>query len=184
MPKVEAMPARPMSPYAVSKLATESYALAYGHSFDLPTLAFRFFNVYGPLQAAGHAYAAVIPTFIDAALAGRALPVFGDGEQSRDFTNVDTVASVLVDAVERRVVNDDPVNLALGTNTTLNALIAELETLFDTRLAIEQHPTRLGEVRASSADPSSLHALFPDVQPVSLRDGLTKTVGWFRQSAM
>ena len=75
-----------MSPYAVSKVATEQYALAYQQSFGMRTTAFRFFNVSGPGQSAGHAYAAVVPTFIDALLNGRAIPMQGDGTQSRDFT--------------------------------------------------------------------------------------------------
>ena len=183
MPKRESMPTRPLSPYAVTKLATESYALAYGHSYGLPTLAFRFFNVYGPMQPADHDYAAVIPTFIEACLRGRPLPVFGDGEQSRDFTNVGTVTAVLADAVERRVVSDDPVNLAVGTNTTINALIAELEGLMGRTFTIARHPARMGDVRSSSADPSALNALFPDIEPVPLKAGLIETVAWFRTRA-
>ena len=88
LPKGEREWVRPMSPYAVSKLATEQYALAYQQSFGLRTLAFRFFNVYGPNQPADHAYAAVIPVFVDALLRGRPLPLQGDGSQSRDFTYV------------------------------------------------------------------------------------------------
>src|SRR4051812_5976389 len=91
LPKTETLPTAPLSPYAVTKLATEGYALAYQHSFGTPALAFRFFNVFGPLQAAGHAYAAVVPAFVDAALDGRPLTIFGDGKQSRDFTYVETV---------------------------------------------------------------------------------------------
>ena len=87
LPKHVGLATRPVSPYAASKLAAEAYTLAYGHSFGLPTLSFRFFNVFGPLQAAGHAYAAVIPAFVDAALRGEPLPVHGDGTQSRDFTS-------------------------------------------------------------------------------------------------
>ena len=99
LPKHEALPTRPMSPYAVSKVATESYALAFQHSMGLPTLAFRFFNVFGPLQPADHVYAAVIPLFLDAAMAGRPLTVFGDGLQSRDFTYVDTVCETITRAI-------------------------------------------------------------------------------------
>ncbi|MGW5590375.1 NAD-dependent epimerase/dehydratase family protein [Streptomyces sp. NPDC003857] len=98
LPKHEGLPTRPLSPYAASKLATESYVLSYGHAFGLPALAFRFFNVYGPLQPAGHAYAAVVPSFVDAALRGRPLTVFGDGHQTRDFTYVGTVARSLYPA--------------------------------------------------------------------------------------
>ena len=102
LPKHEDLATRPMSPYAASKLATESYALAWQAAYGLPTLAFRFFNVFGPLQAAGHAYAAVIPAFVSAALAGEPLQVHGDGTQSRDFTYVGTVCRVLLDALGSR----------------------------------------------------------------------------------
>ena len=88
LPKHEGLRCAPLSPYAVSKLATESYAIAFAHCYGLECLAFRFFNVFGPLQAAGHAYAAVIPQFVSAALDGRPLPLDGDGTQSRDFTYV------------------------------------------------------------------------------------------------
>lgn len=86
LPKSEGLRPIPMSPYAVSKLAAESYAMAFQHCYELPTVAFRFFNVFGPLQMPGHAYAAVIPAFVEAALLGRPLPVHGDGTQTRDFT--------------------------------------------------------------------------------------------------
>src|SRR5262249_32603461 len=85
MPKREDMVCRPGSPYAASKLATEASAVSYGHSFGMRVLAFRFFNVFGPLQPAGHAYAAVVPAFVSAALAGEPLPIHGDGLQTRDF---------------------------------------------------------------------------------------------------
>ena len=119
LPKREDLATMPLSPYAASKLATESYALAYQHSFGLPVLAFRFFNVFGPLQAAGHAYAAVVPAFVSAALEGRPLIVHGDGKQSRDFTYVDTVTEVIADAIARGVTSPSPVNLAFGTRTDL-----------------------------------------------------------------
>ena len=99
LPKHEGLVAQPMSPYAVSKLAAEQYTLAWQHSYGLRTLAFRFFNVYGPRQAPGHAYAAVIPAFVHAALTGEPLTVHGDGTQSRDFTYVGTVVDVIVDAI-------------------------------------------------------------------------------------
>ena len=119
LPKHEGLATRPLSPYAASKLATESYTLAWGRAYGLPVLAFRFFNVFGPNQPAGHVYAAVIPVFIDAALHGRPLPVHGDGTQSRDFTYVDTLCSVVTDAIARRVTSDEPVNLAHGGRVSL-----------------------------------------------------------------
>src|SRR4029077_4947501 len=127
LPKHEGLPTRPMSPYAASKLATEAYVNAYSHSFGLPTLAFRLFNVFGPHQPAGHAYAAVVPAFIEAALAGRPVTIDGDGTPTRDFPLVDPVTTVIADAVGRGVTDADPVNLAFGTRTALLAVVAALE---------------------------------------------------------
>jgi UDP-glucose 4-epimerase len=180
LPKHEDLATMPLSPYAASKLATESYALAYQHSFGLPVLAFRFFNVFGPLQAAGHAYAAAVPTFVSAALEGRSLTVHGDGKQSRDFTFVDTVAEVIADALTRQVTSPSPVNLAFGTRTDLLTLIAELETIVGTRVVVEHTEARVGDVKHSQADSTRLRELFPDVVPTALPDALRATVDWFR----
>ena len=180
LPKHEDLATRPLSPYAASKLATEAYALAYGSSYGMATLAFRFFNVFGPLQAAGHAYAAVIPAFVDAALAGRPLPIQGDGTQSRDFTFVDTVTTVITDAIVRRVSSPEPVNLAFGTRTTLLDLIELLERQLGHPLEREHSAPRVGDVPHSQAANDRLRALFPDVVPVELDEGLQATVDWFR----
>lgn len=183
LPKSESLRPMPMSPYAVSKLATETYALSHGRVYGMDTLAFRFFNVFGPLQAAGHAYAAVVPAFVDAALGGRPLTVYGDGLQSRDFTYVDTVTAVLTAAVVGRRTSDEPVNLAYGTRTTLLELIAELTDVLGVDVAVEHADPRPGDVRDSQADSTRLAALFPDVAPTALREGLSATVAWFRKCA-
>lgn len=180
LPKSEFDWTRPMSPYAVGKQATEGYALAYQFSYGLKTLAFRFFNVYGPGQAAGHAYAAVIPKFLDAALNGRPLEIQGDGTQSRDFTFVDTVCAVIHDALVRQVHSPDPVNLAYGTNTTLLELIALMEGQLGREVTRDFVDPRVGDVRASQADSSKVRELFPAVTPVSLEPGLASTIEWFR----
>jgi UDP-glucose 4-epimerase len=180
LPKHEDLATLPLSPYAASKLATEAYALAYQQSFGLPALAFRFFNVFGPLQAAGHAYAAVVPAFVSAALEDRPLVVHGDGKQSRDFTFVDTVTEVIADAIARGVTSPGPVNLAFGTRTDLLSLIAELETVLGVPLKIEHVETRAGDVEHSQADSTRLQELFPDVVPTALPDALRATVDWFR----
>ena len=180
LPKHPDLATRPISPYAASKLAAESYTLSYGHVYDLPTLSFRFFNVFGPLQQAGHAYAAVIPVFVDAALSGKPLPVHGDGSQSRDFTFVDTLTSVLVDAVERRVTSDIPINLAYGTRTDLLGVIEQMQILMGEELAIDWLPDRRGDVRHSQADDSHLRELFPSIDPTSLEIGLKATIDWMR----
>ena len=150
LPKREDMVPMPVSPYAASKVAAESYALSYERSFGLPVLAFRFFNVFGPLQPAGHAYAAVVPTFISCALAGTPLPVHGDGTQTRDFTFVDTVVSVLTDAVRRRVTDPEPVNLAYGSRVSLLELIAALERVVGRELR-RDHVGAAGRRRARLA---------------------------------
>ncbi|MFD0527566.1 NAD-dependent epimerase/dehydratase family protein [Kitasatospora arboriphila] len=179
LPKRETMRTAPMSPYAVSKLATEAYLAAYHHCYGLGVLPLRFFNVFGPLQPAGHAYAAVVPAFLDAALAYRPLTVHGDGGQSRDFTYVGTVAQVLTEAVLRRVVHPDPVNLAFGTRTTLMELVGELGSVLGLPLETEHTEPRAGDVRDSQADNGRLRELFPDVRAVPLREGLERTAEWF-----
>ncbi len=180
LPKHTGLATRPVSPYAASKLAAEAYTLAYGHSYGLPTLSFRFFNVFGPLQAAGHAYAAVVPAFVDAALRGRPLPVQGDGTQSRDFTFVDTVTGVITDAIDRQVTCDDPVNLAYGSRTDLLGVIDLLRGLIDGDIEVQHGPPRAGDVPHSQADDSQVRALFPGIQPVALDIGLKATVDWMR----
>ena len=182
LPKHEREWVRPMSPYAVTKLATEQYPLAYQQSYGMETLAFRFFNVYGPRQKAGHVYAAVIPTFIDALLRGEALPINGDGSHSRDFTYVGTVCRVLLDACDRRLSHPEPVNLAFGTNTTLLELVARIEEAAGTSAEIQHRDPRPGDVRHSQADNAVLRSLFPDIQPISLVQGLDDTVAWFKES--
>lgn len=180
LPKNEDDWTRPLSPYAVSKLATEGYAIAYQASYGMRTLPFRFFNVYGPGQAAGHAYAAVIPKFIDAALHGQPLEIHGDGRQSRDFTFVADVCAVIMSAVERKLAHPGPVNLAFNTNTTLLELIAEMEAQLGQDVAKEFTDPRVGDVRASQADAVLLRELFPDVTPRPLTEGLAATLEWYR----
>lgn len=179
LPKHEGLQTAPMSPYAASKLATESYTLAYQYSLDLPTLAFRFFNVYGPLQPADHVYAAVIPRFVAAIMAGEPVSVHGDGQQTRDFTYVDTVCATITQAVERKVTNAGPVNLAFGTPLSLMDIIALLEERLGT-VAVEHTDPRTGDVRHSDADCTILRSLFPDIEPTPFETGLDATIEWFR----
>jgi UDP-glucose 4-epimerase len=178
LPKSEDLCPMPVSPYGVSKLTTESYALAYADCYGLDVLPFRFFNVFGPLQPADHAYAAVIPAFISAALEGRPLTVYGDGKQTRDFTYVQSVVAILVDAIARRVTSDSPINLAFGTRIPLLELIAELEGVLGRRLEVTYAEPRPGDVRDSQADMRRLRALFPAISPMQLSDGLRATVAW------
>lgn len=182
LPKSELDWTRPMSPYAVTKLGAEGYVLAYQYAYDLKTLAFRFFNVYGPKQAADHAYAAVVPKFIDAALRGEPLEIHGDGLQSRDFTYVDTVCSTLYAAIENRIVSSDPINLAFGTNTNLLDLVSLMREILGTDFPIKHIDSRPGDVRASQADGIRIKELFPSITPVPLGEGLRTTVEWFKKT--
>ena len=179
LPKHEDLATRPVSPYAATKLASEAYTLAWGHSYDVPVLALRFFNIFVPLQPPLHTYAAAIPSFLAAAFRGEPLPVYGDGTQSRDFTYVSTVVEVITDALRRRVDYPKPVNLAFGTNVSLLEVIDHLEGILGRPLHREHLPSRVGDVLRSQADSSTLLELFPDVRPTPLLEGLKATVRWF-----
>jgi UDP-glucose 4-epimerase len=180
LPKREDLTPMPLSPYAVSKLAAESYALSHAACFGFGALALRFFNVFGPLQAAGHAYAAVVPAFVAAALAGEPAVVHGDGRQTRDFTYVGTVCDVLASAVEDAIVSPRPVNLAFGSRSSLLDVLDRLEMILGQPIERVHTEERAGDVRDSQADQTALRALFPSVEPVALEDGLDRTVEWFR----
>jgi UDP-glucose 4-epimerase len=182
LPKHEGLATQPVSPYAATKLASESYTLAWGHSYGMPVLALRFFNVFGPLQPPLHTYAAVIPAFLSAAMQNQPLPVHGDGTQCRDFTYVDTVVSVIVDAIHRRVSHLEPLNLAFGKKITLLEVISELEVILDRNLSIDYQPPRVGDVARSQADSSALRRLFPDITASDLTDGLRSTAEWFQET--
>lgn len=181
LPKRIDQPTRPVSPYAVSKLAGESYVLSYQRCFDIPALAVRFFNVYGPSQDNAAAYSPVIPAFIVAALKGEGLPVHGDGEQSRDFTFVGSVAETLASAVVDGIFLDEPLNLAFGVRYSLLDVIGVIGETLDRPLSIDHLPERAGDVRHSQADPIQMQQHFPHVQPVELHDGLRRTIEWWQQ---
>lgn len=182
LPKAETDWTRPLSPYGASKLAAEAYTLAYQASYGLKTLAFRFFNVYGPGQSAGHAYAAVIPKFASAALAGEPVEIHGDGGQTRDFTYVGTVCDVLREAILEQVADPSPVNLAYGTNTSLLELLALMENHLGKPVPrVHVHP-RTGDVRASQADGLRMRELFGHVTPVPLDVGVQRTLEWYKKS--
>lgn len=172
MPKHELLAPRPLNPYAASKLHAERL-------LGPNALVFRFFNVFGPRQPARNRYAAVVPAFIDAALRDRALPVHGDGTQTRDFTFVTDVATVLADAVERRVVHDGPVNLAHGTRVSLLELADAIGALLHRQLRLDFLPSRCGDMHDTRADTTRFRSLFPDVEPTELKDGLRGTLTWF-----
>ncbi len=182
LPKHEGLAAAPSSPYAASKLAAESYARAYQDVFNLQAIAFRFFNIYGPLQSVGHPYAAAVPTFIARLVAGEPIPVYGDGRQTRDFTSVASVIEVLAEAVTARITHRGPVNLAFGSRTSLRELIAMLEEVSGRTAVIDPRPDRAGDIRDSQADCSTLLRLFPQARQEPLRRGLDNTLSWFLET--
>jgi UDP-glucose 4-epimerase len=184
LPKHEGLTPMPASPYAASKLAAESYALAHAACFDLGVLALRFFNVYGPLQTAGHAYAAVVPAFVSAALAGEPATIHGDGLQTRDFTYVGSVCDVMAAAVGERITSDRPLNLAFGGRFTLLEVLDALEVIVGHPIERVHTEPRPGDVRDSQADQTALRSRFPQIEPVHLADGLRRTVEWFRTGAV
>ncbi len=180
MPKHESLVPEPVSPYAATKLATEAYALAWGRSYGINVLVLRLFNVFGPLQAAGHAYAAVIPAFVSAALEGKEIDVHGDGTQTRDFTFVDSVTEVMARALTDGIGHDGPVNSAFGTRTSLLEVIGELESILGHAVRRRHTSPRAGDVHDSQADQSLLRSLFGDIDPVPFREALERTVAWYR----
>lgn len=180
LPRSEFDWTRPLSPYAVSKQATEAYANAYSSAYGMKTAAFRFFNVYGPHQRADHPYAAVIPRFISAALANNPLIVHGDGSQTRDFTFVESVCEAIHTTISDHLHFEHPVNLAFGSRTSLVELVATLEKLLGTRLAVENTELRAGDVAASQAETSLLQKALPNISAYTLETGLERTIEWFQ----
>ena len=181
LPKIENLPTRPLSPYAASKLATESYSLAWAHCYNMPVLAFRFFNIFGPHQPPHHTYAAAIPTFLSAAFQNIPLPVYGDGNQTRDFTYVDSVTKIIISAIENQTTYPEPVNLAFGSQTSILELINEIEKILGHSLPINFLPPRVGDITHSYADNKVLQMLFPDVEATKLSKGIEETITWFEK---
>jgi UDP-glucose 4-epimerase len=180
LPKVETLPPCPLSPYALQKYAGERYCQLYHRLYGLETVALRYFNVYGPRQNPKSEYAAVIPRFATACLAGEAPVVFGDGEQTRDFTFVaDAVAANLLAADAPRAAGE-VVNVAGGRRVSLNALLGELQALTGARTPARHEPARRGDVRDSLADLGRARELLGYAPRVDLRTGLARTVSFLK----
>jgi UDP-N-acetylglucosamine/UDP-N-acetyl-alpha-D-glucosaminouronate 4-epimerase len=180
LPKREEMTPAPISPYGVSKLAGEGYCRAFGEVYGLETVALRYFNVFGPHQDPRSDYAAAIPNFIAALMAGRAPVVFGDGEQSRDFTFVDNVVDANVLAMDAPGARGRVYNVACGERITINALVAELRELLASSVEVEYRPARPGEVLHSLADISAARRDLGYEPAVGLREGLERTIEHLR----
>lgn len=180
LPKMESDWTRPLSPYGVTKLAAEAYALAYATSFDLRVLPLRFFNVYGPGQRADHAYAAVIPAFISQAIRAQPVEIYGDGLQTRDFTFVDDVNSIIAESLRIGLSSEAPVNLAFGTRYSLQDIIGIIEKELGVEIEVRYKPPRPSDVRNSSADNSLLRELIPGIVKTDFSAGIRKTIEWFK----
>lgn len=173
----------PRSPYAVSKLAGESYCRVYATAFGLHTIALRYFNVFGPRQDPASEYAAVIPRFITAMLAGAAPVVYGDGEQTRDFTYIDNVVAANLLAATVPCEPGGVYNCACGAQSSLNQLIDILRDLTGYDGPLEYDEARPGDVRHSLADLESVTRDLRYSPSADLRTGLARTVAAFRESA-
>jgi UDP-N-acetylglucosamine/UDP-N-acetylgalactosamine 4-epimerase len=181
--KVETLPAQPLSPYAVSKLAGECYTLVFQSVYGLPALALRYFNVFGPRQDPDNAYAAVIPLFVKHLLAGTAPAIYGDGEQARDFTYVANVVQANLKAC--RAADDvcgRAYNVACGSKVSVNRLYEEIAMRLGKRLEPRYVAERKGEVRISLADIGLARRLLGYEPTHDLAAGLDEAIGWYREN--
>lgn len=182
LPKNEKDWVFPLSPYAASKLAGETYVLAYGHCYGMQSFVARFFNVYGPFQSSGHPYAAVVPRFLSAALEGDEIVIDGDGLQTRDFTYVDTVSRAILKVVQEKMRFEGPVNFAFGTETSIRQLTDVIQHVVAKPLDIKHGNPRSGDVRGSRADGVLFRELFPELLPIPLSLGVENTLENFRRT--
>lgn len=178
--KVETLAPRPLSPYGVQKLAGEYYCQAFTQVYGLETVALRYFNVFGPRQDETSAYAAVIPRFLAALLRGEAPIIYGDGEQSRDFTYIDNVVHGNLLALRAPGASGQMMNLATGGRVTLLDLADRLNAIVGTAIAPVHEAARSGDIRHSRADISKAEALLGFAPVVDFDEGLARTVAWFR----
>ncbi|MEA2496330.1 MAG: hypothetical protein QOJ29_4241, partial [Thermoleophilaceae bacterium] len=175
LPKHEDQPVAPISPYAVSKLAGEGFCRSFATIYGLECVSLRYFNVFGPRQDPMSQYAAVIPKFIAAALDGTRPVVFGDGEQSRDFTYIDNVVEANLFALESSAGTGEAFNVACGERISLNAVLGMISDLSGVDLQPEYQAGRPGEVRHSQANIGHARATFGYQAPIKFAEGLRRT---------
>lgn len=179
LPKKEDMPADPLSPYAISKYAGELYTRIFHQIYGLSTVSMRYFNVFGPRQDPNSQYAAVIPNFINALINGESPVIFGDGEQSRDFTFVKNVVQANLLAAKAEKASGQMLNIACGQRITLNQLVNKLKGILDSPLDPLYTDPRPGDVKHSLADISRAERLLDYKPTYSMEEGLKETVKWF-----
>ena len=182
LPKVETMPPDPLSPYAISKLAGEQYAKAFFRLYGLPTIGLRYFNIFGPRQDPASEYAAVVPRFITSMARGQSPTIFGDGEQTRDFTYVKNAVEANILACRcGEAAFGGSYNIACGQRISLLDLVARINTILGTSLPPTHAAPRPGDVKHSLAAISAAAGTLSYRASVGLTEGLASTVAWFRK---
>jgi len=183
LPKVETMRADPLSPYAVAKLTGELYCRAFNNVYGLETIALRYFNVFGPRQNPASMYSGVISRFIDALMTGQTPVIYGDGEQSRDFTYIANVVDANIKAAQTTKGLGETMNVANGDRITLNDLLEVLKKITASPDAAAQFlPPRTGDVKDSQADNSRAVECLGYSELVGLEEGLRRTIAWWKTS--
>lgn len=184
LPKREDMPTNPLSPYALQKLTCEHYLQMFTRLYGLETVTIRYFNVFGPRQDPGSAYSGVISRFLLALTENEQPVIYGDGEQTRDFTYVANVVDAVLRAVDAPEAPGHVINVATGGRISLNELLASLQRLTGNTTAAKYEPGRSGDVRDSQADISKAERLLGYRPIVALDEGLERTLAWFRKQAV
>lgn len=177
LPRTEAMPADPISPYGVAKLAAERYCVSFSRVYDsFESVVLRYFNVFGPRQSPFSQYAAVVPRFVDAIARGEAITIEGDGEQSRDFTYVANVIDATLRAAEAAGASGRIFNIAAGSPTSVNFVAEAIGRILDRPVEKRFAPPRAGDIRDSWADLSAARDVLGFTPSVDLEEGLRRTV--------
>jgi nucleoside-diphosphate-sugar epimerase len=183
LPKSEEMRPDPLSPYAVAKLVGEYYCRAFTRVYGLETVSLRYFNVFGPRQDPGSQYSGVVSRFISSLLSNERPVIYGDGEQSRDFTYIENVVFANLSAASAKEASGKVINVANGQRITLNQLLAELKELTGKPdVTAEYREPRVGDVRHSLADNTMARELLGYEVRVDLREGLQRTIDWWKSS--
>jgi nucleoside-diphosphate-sugar epimerase len=184
LPKVETQPVNPKSPYAVSKLVGEYYAKVFFEVYGLQTISLRYFNVFGPYQDPTSQYAAAIPAFVTSILRDQSPVVYGDGEQSRDFTFIDNVVEANLCAARAAQTAGQTINIACGERITVNEIIRLINQLVGKSVAARYVPSRAGDVKHSLADIQLAQKLIGFRPVVNFRQGLEIAIDWYRTHLM
>jgi nucleoside-diphosphate-sugar epimerase len=183
LPKHEDMPTRPLSPYALQKVVGEQYLQMFTRLYGLETVTIRYFNVFGPRQDPSSPYSGVISVFATALLENRSPKIFGDGEQTRDFTYVANVVDGVLRASDAPAVSGEVINVATGGRISLNQLFSAMRQLASADVQPTYEQSRPGDVRDSQADISKAQRLLGYQPSVSFEEGLKRTFEWYRTAA-